>query len=234
MKRNGFTLIELLVVVAIIAVLVAILLPALSLARETARSAVCASNLRQLGVTFHQYAGEHNDILPPLCDGFNAPNGTWYTNRLSQYLPVVHWWQPPWGTMIGPEGVVWQCPSVVPPEQFLCGMGYGVNEYHLIRFSLSGGSPSLSRVTRPSDVYLIGDSRLFRTDLEFWVTHYCTDCPVCYPWNLRSGNFWGDPKQVAPRHIGRGNACFVDGHVESWEFIDFKNNRKDIFAHNGF
>ncbi len=46
-RITGFTLIELLVVVAIIALLVAILLPALKRAREQARAAVCASNMKQ-------------------------------------------------------------------------------------------------------------------------------------------------------------------------------------------
>lgn len=44
---RAFTLIEVLVVVAIIALLVAILLPSLQAAREEARAAVCASNLKQ-------------------------------------------------------------------------------------------------------------------------------------------------------------------------------------------
>ena len=43
----GFTLVELLVVIAIIALLAALLLPALSQARQQARTARCVSNLRQ-------------------------------------------------------------------------------------------------------------------------------------------------------------------------------------------
>src|SRR5437016_13246813 len=47
---RGFTLIELLVVIAIIAVLAAILFPVFAQAREQARSTVCVSNSRQIGL----------------------------------------------------------------------------------------------------------------------------------------------------------------------------------------
>ncbi len=47
---RGFTLIELLVVISIVSLLVAILLPALAKARESARSIVCATQMRQLGM----------------------------------------------------------------------------------------------------------------------------------------------------------------------------------------
>lgn len=67
MKRKGFTLIELLVVVAIIGILIAMLLPAISRAREAARSASCKNNLRQFGIGMQVFA--ENDPAGRYCTG---------------------------------------------------------------------------------------------------------------------------------------------------------------------
>lgn len=61
---KGFTLIELLVVIAIIAILAAILFPVFAKAREKARQASCASNLKQLSLAVLQYCQDNDEMFP--------------------------------------------------------------------------------------------------------------------------------------------------------------------------
>jgi prepilin-type N-terminal cleavage/methylation domain-containing protein/prepilin-type processing-associated H-X9-DG protein len=78
--RPAFTLIELLVVIAVITILASLLLPGLNRAKVSTRSAVCKSNLRQIGIAIASYVGDFNaypmyvaprDIPPPWAASFS-------------------------------------------------------------------------------------------------------------------------------------------------------------------
>ena len=61
-RQCAFSLLELIVSIAIVAVLVAILLPALRLARDAAQTAVCAGNLKQMGIAWRMYLDDYRQF----------------------------------------------------------------------------------------------------------------------------------------------------------------------------
>jgi len=80
-RRRGFTLIELLVVIAIIGILASMVFPVFARARESARKAVCLSNVKNIALAVQMYLADNNDCFWPtenrqeVIDYFNTSPG---------------------------------------------------------------------------------------------------------------------------------------------------------------
>lgn len=83
---SAFTLIELLVVIAIIAILSSLLLPVLIRAKEAGRTAVCGSNLRQIGIAASMYSLDNKGVLPEFLQWLHTTPGDISTGKLYPYL----------------------------------------------------------------------------------------------------------------------------------------------------
>ena len=97
--RRGFTFIELLVVIAIIAILAAILFPVFARAREKARQANCASNLKQIGLATQMYIQDYDETFPGHTSFAGDPNYDWPI----AIVPYVK------------NAALFRCPSANPP-----------------------------------------------------------------------------------------------------------------------
>lgn len=145
-SRGAFTLIELLVVISIIALLIAILLPALAKAREAAKRTLCASNMRQMVLSFTYY---DNDLGTFPEGRWNATNNIVQgKNRLlkdyglSSKLILC-----PSQGLPGPVSAqVWDNTAVaIAGMGYAYYMGYGSNTFGQQRQAASGPSPPARR-----------------------------------------------------------------------------------------
>jgi prepilin-type N-terminal cleavage/methylation domain-containing protein len=89
---EAFTLLELLVVVAIIAILVAMLMAGLSRAGEAARTAVCKSNLRQIGLALRMYVLDCGCYPPYQMSDLEGGQELVWSDRLAPYAKSSSSW----------------------------------------------------------------------------------------------------------------------------------------------
>jgi prepilin-type N-terminal cleavage/methylation domain-containing protein len=152
-KMSGFTLIELLVVIAIIAVLAALLLPVLSRVKASAKSAVCKSNLKQIGLALHFYVCDFAVYPLWLYEANNPTNDIWWGDFLTPYLGREMPFCPGYG-------------------------GYGYNRYGTdLQGNLSLGLGGLTNVPLPESRVMVPSELIASTHSGGW-----GNSPVGFGW----------------------------------------------------
>jgi len=231
----GFTLIELLVVIAIIAILAAMLLPALTKAKDKAKATQCLSNIRQMVFASKMYAGDNGSKFcwTFTLEGSQLNRSNWYVYLLpyQQTRQVLLCPVRPKTVKITTNGLF---PMTSDGEVEYASDGTYGN--YAANFRLGGcwwpGSWQVrgikeESVVRPAATVAIVDGGTAPknttdplqcvTAQSFqkpgcWIVHdVANDAPCVGCVSSPDDPNWGGP---IPRHNGRSNNAFADGHVQ--------------------
>lgn len=187
-RAPAFTLTELLLVIAIVAILAAVLLPTVGLVRERSHAAHCISNLRQMYATATLYSMDNNQTMPRR--KYPYVQDLW--NYVYRGTPFPAWENVP----VKLSGTIFECLSMYNDPGDV-KRSYGINQKVARGYGNTNIQIPLSEITEPEKTVYFGDS-LASSDL--------------LPKASGSARH-----TLNPRHAGKVNLVFFDGHTESRE-----------------